>query len=103
VLAAKVGTPGFLAELGQCGRWNARIDQIQNRCFGMSFVSLGSSGCGSTSLTFGVFWRKCWSLLQCELSCWYPASGARRLSQKKAKKLGEIRDFFGEVKSELFS
>jgi hypothetical protein len=95
--AAKVGTPGFLAELGQCGRWNAgEVDQYKTAVLNVlrSFEVVP----GAVQLHDVEFLEKMLVTTASVDGCWYPAVELDGLV-KKGQKLGEIRDFFGEVKA----
>ncbi len=95
--AAKVGTPGFLAELGQCGRWNAgEVDQYKTAVLNVlrSFEVVP----GEVQLHDVEFLEKMVVTTASIDGCWYPAVELNGLV-KKGQKLGEIRDFFGEVKA----
>ena len=95
--AAKVGTPGFLAELGQCGRWNeGEVDQYKAAVLNVlrSFEVVP----GEVQLHDVEFLEKMLVSTASVDGCWYPAVELDALV-KKGQKLGEIRDFFGEVKA----
>ena len=99
--AALAGTPGFLAELGQCGRWNqGEVEQYKSavinvlRSFG---VLLGEATQHKVE-----FLDKMLVTTATATGCWYPTVKLEdRVS--KGQKLGEIRDFFGQVQVEYFS
>lgn len=99
--AATSGTPGLLAELGQCGRWSEDevahyLESVRNLLRSFNAISgdvvqhevehLDKMGVGNASHD----------------GCWYPT---RKLEDTvdKGEKVGEIRDFFGNTKSEYFA
>lgn len=99
--AAKAGTPGFLAELGQCGRWsNTEVDQYKAAVLNVlrSFEVIP----GEVQHSNVEFLDKMLVTTATAEGCWYPAV---QLEQRviKGEKLGEIRDFFGTVKAEYFA
>jgi predicted deacylase len=99
--AAKVGTPGFLAELGQCGRWNqAEVTQYKTAVINVlrSFAVLP----GTVVRHEVVFLEKMLVTTATLDGCWYPMVA---LEDKvgKGQKLGEIRDYFGVMQAEYFS
>ncbi|MBN7816772.1 succinylglutamate desuccinylase/aspartoacylase family protein [Algoriphagus pacificus] len=99
--AAKAGTPGFLAELGQCGRWSfAEVDQYKAAVLNVlrSFEVIP----GEVQHSNVEFLDKMLVTTATAEGCWYPAV---HLEQRviKGEKLGEIRDFFGKVKAEYFA
>ena len=97
--AAKSGTPGFLAELGQCGRWSG--EEVE------TYVSATLNVLRSLEAMEGdpkkedkvQFLSKMAVTTANENGCWYPT---KKLEDKvkKGEKVGEIRDFFGKVLSE---
>ncbi len=94
--AAKTGTPGFLAELGECGRWSE--DEVSK------YVAATKNVLKSLEVLSGkadvyddvTFLSKMLVSIAGRDGCWYPA---KKLEDKvnKGEKLGEIRDFFGNV------
>jgi hypothetical protein len=95
--AAKVGTAGFLAELGQCGRWNTgEVDQYKAAV--MNVLRSFEVVPGEVQLHDVEFLEKMLVTTASVDGCWYPAVELDGLV-KKGQKLGEIRDFFGEVKA----
>ncbi len=97
--AAAAGIPGFLAELGQCGRWSDAeteqyVEATQNvlRSFGVIGGKVNSEAKVSFLSRMAVMTAD-------HEGCWYPA---RKLEDtvKKGDTLGEIRDFFGNVLGE---
>jgi predicted deacylase len=99
--AAKTGTPGFLAELGQCGRWNTEeVGQYKAAVLNVlrSFEVLP----GEVQQHDVEFLEKMLVSTASVDGCWYPAVELDGLV-KQGQKMGEIRDFFGEVKAEYFT
>jgi len=97
--AAIAGTPGFLAELGQCGRWSE--EEVAKYCSATLNVlkSLGVLPGQPETSSRTKFLSKMLVITASDEGCWYPA---RKLEDivKKGDKLGEIRDFFGNTLSE---
>ena len=99
--AAKSGTPGFLAELGQCGRWNVEeVDQYKEAVLNVlrSFEVLP----GQVKQYEVEFLEKMLVTTASVEGCWYPAVQLED-RVKKGQKLGEIRDYFGNMKAEYFT
>ncbi|MEZ5042324.1 MAG: M14 family metallopeptidase [Saprospiraceae bacterium] len=100
--AAKAGTPGFLAELGQCGRWSESevetyIDAVKNVLYTFEVLE------GTVNPNSDVQFMEKMSVLTAEdEGCWY-AFQQLEDSVKKGDKIGEIRDFFGQTLSEYFA
>ena len=96
--AATAGTPGFLAELGQCGRWSD--EEVENYVEATRNVlrSLGVLE-GNVESHKVTYHKKMVVTTAAHEGCWYPS---RKLEDKvkTGDKLGEIRDFFGNVLSE---
>ncbi|MEN2282123.1 M14 family metallopeptidase [Algoriphagus sp. SE2] len=99
--AAKAGTPGFLAELGQCGRWsvsevNEYKSAVLNVLRSLHVIS------GEVIHSKVEFLDKMLVTTATADGCWYPAV---QLEQKVkiGEKLGEVRDYFGNVKEEYLS
>lgn len=100
--AASAGTPGFLAELGQCGRWSedevaTYIHAVKNVL--RSFAVLA----GDVKSNPDVQYMERMSVLTAEdEGCWY---AFKQLEDrvKQGEKMGEIRDFFGNTLSEYFA
>ncbi|MFC5190944.1 succinylglutamate desuccinylase/aspartoacylase family protein [Algoriphagus aquatilis] len=99
--AATVGTPGFLAELGQCGRWNqGEVDQYKTAVVN---VLRGLAVLPGEPVQYEVeFLEKMLVTTATADGCWYPSVALDEVV-KKGQKLGEIRDFFGTVKAEYLS
>lgn len=100
--AANAGTPGFLAELGQCGRWSESevatyIEAVKNVL--RSFEVLA----GEAKSNPDVQYMERMSVLTAEdEGCWYACKQLEdRVNQ--GDKIGEIRDFFGNTLSEYFA
>lgn len=96
--AATSGVPGFLAELGQCGRWSE--EEVNQYTKGVKNVLRGFK-----SLVGDVEEKEVRNLNRMVVGttehdgCWYPN---KQLEDKvtKGEKIGEVRDFFGMTLSE---
>ncbi|MEQ9375343.1 MAG: M14 family metallopeptidase [Imperialibacter sp.] len=91
--AASCGTPGFLAELGQCGRWNQdEVEQykaaVKNVLRSLAVIP------GQAQIHEVEYLEKMLVATAMHEGCWYPEV---KLEDKvtRGQKLGEIRDFFG--------
>lgn len=96
--AAKAGTPGFLAELGQCGRWSDdEVTQYMEATYNV-LRSLDVLD-GEVKTSEVTFLKKMAVMTAEQEGCWY---AFKKLEEKvkKGDKLGEIRDFFGNVLGE---
>lgn len=96
--AANAGTPGFLAELGQCGRWSDEeveqyIAATNNVLRSLEVLE------GKVNSTEVTYLKKMAVMNAMHDGCWY---AFRKLEDrvKKGEVLGEIRDFFGNVLGE---
>lgn len=99
--AAHSGTPGFLAELGQCGRWNQ--SEVDHYKAAMVNVLRYLAVLPGEAKRYEVeFLEKMLVTTATEEGCWYPSVALEEVV-KKGQKLGEIRDFFGMMKAEYFS
>lgn len=99
--AAQAGTPGFLAELGQCGRWSP--DEVDQYKAAVVNVLRGLAVLPGEPVQHAVeFLEKMLVTTATEEGCWYPSVALDEVV-KKGQKLGEIRDFFGQMKAEYFS
>lgn len=99
--AAQAGTPGFLAELGQCGRWSP--DEVDQYKAAVVNVLRGLAVLPGEPVQHAVeFLEKMLVSTATEDGCWYPSIALDEVV-KKGQKLGEIRDFFGTVKAEYFA
>jgi len=99
--AAKSGTPGFLAELGQCGRWNVEeVDQYKEAVLNVlrSFEVIP----GEVKQYDVEFLEKMLVTTATVEGCWYPSVQLED-RVKKGQKLGEIRDYFGNMKAAYFT
>ncbi len=93
--AAAAGTPGFLAELGQCGRWSE--EEVETYVEATNNVLRALGVLSGAPKTYKVTYLKKMAVAMAEQEgCWY---AAKKLEEtvKKGEKLGEIRDFFGNV------
>lgn len=96
--AAKAGTPGFLAELGQCGRWsNEEVEQYMEATRNV-LRSLGVLD-GKVNSTEVTYLKKMAVMTAEHEGCWYAFKNLED-KVKKGEVLGEIRDFFGNVLGE---
>ena len=96
--AATAGTPGFLAELGQCGQWSD--EEVETYVDATNNVLRSLGVLSGTPKTYEVTLLKRMAVAMAEQEgCWY---AAKKLEErvKKGDKLGEIRDFFGTVLGE---
>lgn len=99
--AAQAGTPGFLAELGQCGRWSP--DEVDQYKAAVMNVLRGLEVLPGKAVQHAVeFLEKMLVSTATADGCWYPTVALDEVV-KKGQKLGEIRDFFGQMKAEYFS
>ena len=99
--AAQARTPGFLAELGQCGRWNqGEVDQYKDAVCNV-LRALGVLP-GPAKQHSVEYLEKMLVTTATEDGCWYPSVALEERVQK-GQKLGEIRDFFGTVKAEYLA
>lgn len=91
--AAKVGTPGFLAELGQCGHWSE--DDVVNYKYSVLNVLRSFEVIPGKAIPHEVEYLDKMLVTNATVDgCWYPEVKLDSLV-KKGQKLGEIRDFFG--------
>ncbi len=100
--AAKAGVPGFLAELGQCGRWSEPEVSQYMQAVKNALRHLGVlDGAPSPTPEITCF-EKMLVVQAIHQGCWYPEV---RLEQwvNKGDRLGEIRDFFGRPLSSYFA
>ncbi|MEQ8361236.1 MAG: M14 family metallopeptidase [Cyclobacteriaceae bacterium] len=96
--AAKAGTPGFLAELGQCGRWsNEEVDQYIEATHNV-LRSLDVLA-GEVKTSEVVFLKKMAVMTAEQEGCWHAFKNLED-KVKRGEALGEIRDFFGNVLGE---
>lgn len=96
--AAACGTPAFLAELGQCGRWSLGEVHQYKEAVNNVLRSLGTIP-GTVQLHQVTHLDKMLVTNALDEGCWYPAVKLED-SVTKGQKLGEIRDFFGTTLSE---
>ena len=93
--AAKAGTPGFLAELGQCGRWSE--EEVEQYVGATQNVLRSLGVLSGKEEKFKVSYLSKMAVTTAEHEgCWY---AFKKLEDevKKGEVLGEIRDFFGNV------
>ncbi|MEQ9297510.1 MAG: M14 family metallopeptidase [Cyclobacteriaceae bacterium] len=97
--AAQSGTPGFLAELGQCGRWSPEeVEEYKEGIYNV-LKHLGSIS-GEPKQHDNVAHLQKMAVLKAENEgCWYP-SVVLNQTVTKGDKMGEIRDFFGNTLSQ---
>lgn len=97
--AAKSGTPGFLAELGQCGRWSP--EEVDDYKAGIYNVLRHLKTIdGNPEVHPEVVHLEKMAVLKAENEgCWYPSVSLNQ-NVSKGDKIGEIRDFFGNRLSE---
>ncbi len=96
--AASAGVPGFLAELGMCGRWSEEeveqyVEAIRNTLKALEVLE--GTPIQHKEVTYLDSMQVVTAAHQ---GCWYPAKALGEVV-KAGEKLGEIRDFFGEVLS----
>ncbi len=100
--AANAGTPGFLAELGECGRWSEAeiatyIQAVKNVLCSLEVLA------GEVKPNPDVQYMEKMSVLTAEdEGCWY-AFKQLEDTVRQGEKIGEIRDFFGDTLSEYFA
>jgi len=100
--AAVSGVPGLLAELGMCGRWSPEeveeyIEAVRNTLRGLGVLE------GTFVRHEDVKYLESMQVVTAgHKGCWYPS---RELGDEvgAGEKLGEIRDFFGEVLSTYYA
>lgn len=93
--AAAAGTPGFLAELGQCGRWSeeevdAYLRAVKNVLTYLECLE------GTLVEYSGIEFLDRMHVVKAKHEgCWYPSKKLKEEVQK-GEKIGEIRDYFGK-------
>ncbi len=100
--AALRGVPGFLCEIGQCGRWSeAEVTQYTD---GVTNVlrHLGVLQGQARDLGPVQVLPQMHGLDSQHDGCWYPAVAPGE-EVKQGQKLGEVRDFFANTLSEYYS
>lgn len=97
--ASAAGTPGFLAELGQCGRWSE--EEVEAYLRAVKNVLIYLECLEGTLVEYpGIQYMEQMHVLKAEQEgCWYPTKKLDETVQK-GEKIGEIRDFFGKTLSE---
>ena len=99
--AATIGVPGFLAEIGNLGLWSE--EEVQTYVNGVEnvlrFLDVLSGDAWESKDS--VMLDHMEGLDATDTGCWYPCV---QLDQpiKAGDKVGEVRDFFGNVLSEYF-
>jgi len=100
--AATSGTPGFLAELGMCGRWSEEEVQTYMSAITNVLRYLGTLE-GAVLENPKVQFMEQMAVIKAEDDgCWYPLKKLEDWVQK-GEKVGEIRDFFGNTLSAYFA
>ncbi len=100
--AAAAGVPGFLAELGMCGRWSETEVETYYSAIENVLRYLGSVEGKAMEYPDVRFMEKMTVTKAQHDGCWYPTKSLED-SIKKGEKIGEIRDFFGNTLSEYFA
>lgn len=100
--ASFAGTPGFLAELGQCGRWSE--EEVEAYLRAIKNVLIYLECLEGTMVEYpGIQYLDQMTVLKAENEgCWYPVKQLEDMVQK-GEKIGEIRDYFGKMLSEYRS
>lgn len=97
--AARSGTPGFLAELGQCGRWSPEeVVEYKEGIYNV-LKHLGTIDGSPEEHSDVIHLEKMAVVKAADEGCWYPSVKLNE-TVKQGDKLGEIRDFFGNTLSE---
>jgi predicted deacylase len=93
--AASAGTPGFLAELGQCGRWSE--EEVEAYLRAVKNVLIYLECLEGTLVEYpGIqFLDQMHVVKAADEGCWYPTKKLEDPVQK-GEKIGEIRDYFGK-------
>ncbi len=96
--ASNAGTPGFLAELGQCGRWSE--EEVDAYLRAIKNVLLYLECLEGTLIEYpSIEFLDQMHVVKSESEgCWYPSKQLEDQVQK-GEKIGEIRDYFGKVLS----
>ena len=97
--AAKMGVPGFLAEIGNLGLWTeAEVEQYL--CGVKNVLRLLSVMDGETFKNEDAVVFDCMVGVDADQTgCWYPCVELNQ-EVKAGQKIGEIRDYFGKVLAE---
>ncbi|TDQ18894.1 hypothetical protein DFQ04_0705 [Algoriphagus boseongensis] len=99
--AALAGTPGFLAELGQCGRWSP--EEVEQYKKAVRNVLKYLEVIPGMPEQFAVTYLDKMLVTTSSVDgCWYPFVQLEE-EVKKGQKLGEIRDYFGTPKAEYLA
>jgi predicted deacylase len=93
--ASNAGTPGFLAELGQCGRWSEEEVEAYLRAIKNVLIYLECLEGTFVEYPGIQFMDKMNVLKAKDEGCWYPV---KKLEEEvvKGEKIGEIKDYFGK-------
>lgn len=100
--AAGLGVPGFLAEIGQCGRWSEEeVISYKNGVINV-LKYLGVLKGEIQNLGEVKYIHRMSGLDAEQTGCWYPSVRINDVV-KHGDKVGEIRDLFGMTLGEYFS
>lgn len=100
--AAKMGVPGFLAEIGQCGLWSeAEVETYVKGVYNV-LKYLDVLEAPAEKLCEVTYLHRMAGLDAEQTGCWYPCVKIGD-KVKKGQKLGEIRDCFAKVLGEYFA
>ncbi len=97
--AASRGVPGFLAEIGQCGRWSEVEVEQYLRGIKNVLKHLGVLSGKPIQLSPIVEMPRMVGVNAEHQGCWYPCVTVEQ-RVTAGQKIGEIRDFFGRVLGE---
>lgn len=91
--AAAAGVPGFLAEIGKCGRWSEEevhtyLKGVKNVLKHLGLLAGGAEDPGAVAKH-----QKMYGVEAEQTGCWYPAVEVGA-TVRAGQKVGEIRDFF---------
>lgn len=93
--AAGAGAPGFLAELGQCGRWSEEEVEAYLRAIKNVLIYLECLEGTLVEYPGIQFLDQMHVVKATNEGCWYPTKKLEDPVQK-GEKIGEIRDYFGQ-------
>ncbi|HKK77862.1 MAG TPA: M14 family metallopeptidase [Saprospiraceae bacterium] len=100
--ASSTGTPGFLAELGQCGRWSEEEVEAYLRAVKNVLTYLECLEGTLVEYSGIQFLDQMHVVKAKQEGCWYPSKKLKEEVQK-GEKIGEIRDFFGKQLSSYYA